>query len=90
MLAQLCLDLTGVVVFAASILGMFFLLYQGHEPMRLTVIMLLTAMLIVRMTSIFSRFFFAPSFCATTSAFYIPCPTARFRIYRTTAATGSS
>jgi hypothetical protein len=40
MLARLCLDLIGVVVFAASILGMFFLLYQGHEPTRLTVMTL--------------------------------------------------
>jgi len=60
MLTQLCLDLVGVIVFAASILGIFFLLYQGHEPTRLAVMTLLTAMLIVRISSVFSQFFFAP------------------------------
>ena len=39
---------------------MFFLVYQGHEPTRLAVMTLLTALLIVRMISISSRFFFAP------------------------------
>ena len=60
MLAKLCLDLAGVIVFAASILAMFFLLYQGHEPTRLAVMTLLTALLIVRVLSVFSQFFFAP------------------------------
>jgi small-conductance mechanosensitive channel len=60
LLARLCLDLLGVAVFAAAILGMFFLLYQGHEPTRLAVMTLLTAMLIVRISSVFSLFFFAP------------------------------
>ncbi len=60
LLVQLCLDLIGVAVFAATILGMFFLLYQGHEPTRLAVMTLLTAMLIVRISSVFSQFFFAP------------------------------
>ena len=60
MLATLCLDLTGVIVFAAAILGMFFLLYQGHEPTRLAVMTFLTAMLFVRISSVFSQFFFAP------------------------------
>ena len=60
LLARLSLDLIGVAVFAAAILGMFFLLYQGHEPTRLVVMTLLTAMLIVRAISMFSRFFFAP------------------------------
>jgi len=61
LLAKLCLDLLGVAVFAASILGAFFLLYQGHEPTRLAVMTLLTALLIVRVFSVFSRLFFAPS-----------------------------
>ena len=60
LLARLSLDLIGVAVFAAAVLGMFFLLYQGHEPTRLVVMTLLTAMLIVRAISMFSRFFFAP------------------------------
>lgn len=60
MLARLCLDLIGAIVFAASILGMFFLLYREHEPTRLTVMTLLAAVLIVRVLSVFSRFFLAP------------------------------
>ncbi len=60
LLARLFLDLVGLVVFAAAILSVFFLLYQGHGPTRLTVMSLLTAMLIVRATSVVSRFFFAP------------------------------
>ncbi len=54
------MDLVGLAVFAAAILGMFFLLYQGHEPTRLTVMTLLTALLILRIVSVVSRFFFAP------------------------------
>ena len=61
LLAKLVLDLVGVAVFAAAILGMFFLLYQGHEPTRLAVMTLLTALLIVRIVSVVSQFFFAPT-----------------------------
>jgi len=61
LLAKLCLDLLGVAVFAATILGMFFVLYQGHEPTRLAVMTLLAALLIVRIVSVFSGLFFAPS-----------------------------
>lgn len=60
LLAKLCLNLVGIAVFAATILAMFFLLYQGHEPTRLTVMTLLAAILIVRISSVFSQFFFAP------------------------------
>jgi small-conductance mechanosensitive channel len=60
LLARLGLDLIGLAVFAATILGMFFLLYQGHEPTRLAVLTLLTALLIVRMISVVSNFFFTP------------------------------
>ena len=59
-LARLGLDLIGLAVFAATILGMFVLLYQGHEPTRLAVLTLLTALLIVRMISVISNFFFSP------------------------------
>ena len=61
LLAKLCLDLVGVAVFATAILGMFFLFYHGHEPTRLTVMTLLAAMLIVRVASVVSQFFFAPT-----------------------------
>jgi small-conductance mechanosensitive channel len=60
LLAKLCLDLVGVAVFAAAILGLFFLLYHGHGPTRLTVMTLLTALLIVRIAAAVSQFFFAP------------------------------
>ncbi len=60
LLARLVLDLVGVAVFAIAILVMFFALYQGHEPTRLAVMTLLTAVVIVAATSVVSRFFFAP------------------------------
>ena len=52
--ARFILDLVGVAVFATTVLGLFFL-YQGHEPSRIVVMNLLTAMLIVRTASAFSR-----------------------------------
>jgi len=60
LLAKLCLDLVGIAVFAAAVLAMFFLLYQGHGPTRFAVMTLLAVVLIVRVMSVFSRFFFAP------------------------------
>ena len=57
---RLGLDLVGLVIFAATILGLFFLLYQGHEPSRLLMMTLLSGILVVRATSILSRFVFAP------------------------------
>ncbi len=57
---RLGLDLVGLAIFAATILGLFFLLYQGHEPSRLLIMTLLSGVLVVRATSIVSRFIFAP------------------------------
>ena len=57
---RLGLDLVGLTIFAATILGLFFLLYQGHEPSRLLMMTLLSGVLVVRATSILSRFIFAP------------------------------
>ncbi len=57
---RLGLDLVGLAIFAATILGLFFLLYQGHEPSRLLIMTLLSGVLVVRATSIVSRFVFAP------------------------------
>ena len=60
LLARLVLDLVGVAVFAIAIMAMFFILYQGHEPTRLAVMTLLTAVVIVAVASVVSRLFFAP------------------------------
>ncbi len=57
---RLGLDLVGLAIFAATILGLFFLLYQGHEPSRLLMMTLLSGVLVVRAISILSRFVFAP------------------------------
>ncbi len=59
-LARLCLDLIGVAVFAVALLILFFLFYHGHEPSRLVMIALLATVLVMRVTSAVSRFFFAP------------------------------
>ena len=59
-LAKLFLDLLGISVFAAAILAMFFALYQGHATTRLVVMTFLAALLIVRICSALSRFFFSP------------------------------
>ena len=57
---RLGLDLIGLAIFAATVLGLFFLLYQGHEPSRLLMMTLLSGVLVVRAISILSRFVFAP------------------------------
>ena len=58
--ARLGLDVFGVAVFTLVILGSFLLLYQGHEATRMVVMTFLTALVITRLISVISRFFFAP------------------------------
>ena len=58
--ARLGLDVLGVAVFMLVILGSFLLLYQGHEATRMVVMTFLTALVIARLISVISRFFFAP------------------------------
>lgn len=60
LIGRLFLDTLGVAVFAVVILGCFLLLHHGHEPTRMVVMTFLTALVIARMISVVSRFFFAP------------------------------
>jgi hypothetical protein len=54
------LDLLGIAIFTAATIATFFVFYQGHPPVRLTVMMLVGAVFIVRLTSLVSRFLLAP------------------------------
>jgi small-conductance mechanosensitive channel len=58
---RIVFDLVAVSVFAIAAIATFFVFYQGHEPSRLLVTTCFTAVLIVRATSIVSRFLIAPS-----------------------------
>ena len=60
LIGRLFLDTAGVAVFAVVILGCFLLLHHDHEPTRMVVMTLLTALVITRLISVVSRFFFAP------------------------------
>ncbi len=51
----LILDLLGLALFAAMALAMFLLAYQGHEPTRLFVLTLLSALVLLRFVIAVSR-----------------------------------
>jgi small-conductance mechanosensitive channel len=53
-------ELLGIVVFVAAAVGTFFLLWQGHEPTRLTVLTYLAAIVAIRIGALVSRILFAP------------------------------
>jgi small-conductance mechanosensitive channel len=54
------LDLLGIAIFTAVTVAAFFVLYQGHVPVRLTVMTLIGAVFVVRLVSLVSRFVLAP------------------------------
>ncbi|MCK5624020.1 MAG: mechanosensitive ion channel, partial [Alphaproteobacteria bacterium] len=56
----LVLDLLGLVLFAAIALALFMLAYQGHEPTRLFVLTLLSALVLLRFVIVVSRAAFGP------------------------------
>lgn len=56
----LALDLLGLALFAAIALTLFLLAYQGHEPTRLFVLTLLSALVLFRFVIIVSRATFGP------------------------------
>jgi moderate conductance mechanosensitive channel len=58
---RLGLDLLGIAIFTAATIATFFLLYHGHVPVRLTVMTLVGAVFVVRLTSLISRFILAPN-----------------------------
>jgi small-conductance mechanosensitive channel len=57
---RLGLDLFGLVVFALGSIVAFFILHQGHEPVRLTAATILATILVVRAAILVARFVLAP------------------------------
>jgi small-conductance mechanosensitive channel len=57
---RFALDLVGIAIFTAATIVTFFVLYHGHVPVRLTVMMLVGATFVVRLISLISRFVLAP------------------------------
>ena len=60
LLARLGLDVVGLVVFIAAAIATFFVLYQGDEMVRITVMTYVAAIATVRAFMLFSRFTLAP------------------------------
>ena len=56
----LLIDLLGLAVFTTISVILFFIVYEGHEPTRLLVLTLITAVLLFRVAVAISRMLFAP------------------------------
>ena len=59
-LLRLILDLLGLLVFVATVVGTFFIVYHGHQPSRELFLALLVATLQVRIAIILARLLLAP------------------------------
>jgi small-conductance mechanosensitive channel len=59
-LLRLILDLLGLLVFVATVIGTFFIVYHGHKPSRELFLALLVATLQVRIAIILARLLLAP------------------------------
>jgi small-conductance mechanosensitive channel len=57
---RLIVDLLGIVVFALCALGLFFVFYQGHEPVRQTVATVYWSIILIRVVAASARFAIAP------------------------------
>lgn len=57
---RVVLDLVAVGVFALVALACFFAVYQGHPPVRLLVLTMVSAAVVLRIVSLLSRFLLAP------------------------------
>lgn len=57
---RVVLDLVAVAVFALVALACFFAVYQGHPPVRLLVLTMVSAAVVLRIVSLLSRFLLAP------------------------------
>ena len=57
---RMAIELLGIVVFVAAAVGIFFALWQGHGPTRLTVLTYLGAIVAIRIGALVSRMLFAP------------------------------
>jgi moderate conductance mechanosensitive channel len=58
---RFALDLLGIAIFTTATIATFFVFYQGHVPVRLTVMMLVGAVFIVRLIALVSRLLLAPN-----------------------------
>jgi small-conductance mechanosensitive channel len=58
---RVLLDLLAITVFALAAIGVFFIMWQGHEPTRIAVTTYLAAVMIVRLSALVSRFLLAPA-----------------------------
>jgi moderate conductance mechanosensitive channel len=57
---RVLLELLAILVFVAASVGTFFVLWQGHDPTRLTVLTYLAAIVAIRLGALISRLLFAP------------------------------
>ncbi|TQV78318.1 mechanosensitive ion channel [Denitrobaculum tricleocarpae] len=60
LLLRVVLDVVAIGVFALVALACFFALYQGHPPVRLLVLTMVSAAVVMRSVSLISRFLLAP------------------------------
>jgi len=59
-LLRFLFDLSGIALFGAVVLGMFYVLYQGHEPTRLLVLTVIGAVVLFRLVALGSRLLLEP------------------------------
>ena len=57
---RLIVDLLGIAVFALCALGLFFVFYQGHEPVRQSVATVYWSIILIRVVAATARFAIAP------------------------------
>ncbi len=60
LMLRVVLDLLAIGVFAVVALACFFAVYQGHPPVRLLVLTMVSAAVVLRTISLISRFLLAP------------------------------
>ena len=62
LMLRFVLELLGIAVFGLAALGAFFVVYQGHAPVRLTVLTYVGAVVVFRIIGLASRFLLAPKY----------------------------
>ncbi|MEZ5936018.1 MAG: mechanosensitive ion channel family protein [Alphaproteobacteria bacterium] len=55
LLLEVALEILSLIVFVAATLGLFLILHRGYEPVRLTFLYCLAAIVVIRLVSLFSR-----------------------------------
>jgi len=59
-LLRFLFDLSGIALFGAVVLGIFYAVYQGHEPTRLLVLTVIGAVVLFRLVALGSRLLLEP------------------------------